>query len=193
MEHLDLKKVIMVGHSTGGGEIARYVGRHGTNRVAKMVLIGAVPPIMVSTTDHPDGLPVSVFDGIRTAVLNNRSQFYLDLPTQFYGFNREGHSDNQGLRHSFWMQGMMGSIHGQYLCIHEFSEVDYTSDLESINVPTLVIHGDDDQIVPIDHAGRLTAKIVKGASLKVYLGAPHGLTATHQDQGNADLISFARS
>jgi non-heme chloroperoxidase len=193
IEALDLKDAILVGHSTGGGEISHYVGRHGTARIAKMVLIGAVPPIMAKTEAYPDGLPIEIFDGIRKAVLDNRSQFYLDLPTPFFGFNREGATINEGLRQSFWAQGMAGSIVGQYACIHEFSEVDYTGDLKKIDVPTLVIHGDDDQIVPIGNAGLLSAKIIANATLKIYEGAPHGLTATHQDKLNADLLAFARS
>jgi non-heme chloroperoxidase len=193
MDGLDLKDAIMVGHSTGGGEVAHYIGRHGSGRVAKAVLIGAVPPIMVSSAEFPGGLPLAVFDGIRNGVAGDRSQFYLDLATPFYGFNREGAKVSEGLRQSFWLQGMMGSVKGQYDCIREFSEVDYTADLRKIDRPTLVIHGDDDQIVPIDHAGRLTAAIVEGATLKVYEGAPHGLTATLADRVNADLLAFAKS
>ncbi|MDF0542380.1 alpha/beta hydrolase [Sphingobium sp. H39-3-25] len=193
IEALDLKNAILVGHSTGGGEISHYVGRHGTARVAKMVLIGAVPPRMAKSEAYPDGLPIAVFDGIRKGVADNRSQFYLDLTTPFFGFNRDGVDVNEGLKQSFWAQGMAGSMLGQYLCIREFSEVDYTDDLKAIDVPTLVIHGDDDQIVPIGNAGLLSAKIVKDATLKIYEGAPHGLTATHQDRLNADLLAFARS
>ena len=189
---LNLQNAVLVGHSTGGGEITRYVGRHGTSRVARMVLIGAVPPIMAKTERYPGGLPIEVFDGIRTGVASNRSQFYLDLTTPFYGFNREGVAAHEGLRQSFWRQGMMGSILGQYLCIHEFSEVDYTEDLKAIDVPTLIIHGDDDQIVPIGNSAELSARIVQGAELKVYEGADHGLTATHQDRVNADLLAFIR-
>lgn len=193
MDALDLKNAIMVGHSTGGGEVAHYIGRHGTARVAKVVLIGAVPPIMVSTDEWPGGLPVSVFDGIRKGVLDNRSNFYLDLAIPFFGMNREGTTVNEGLRQTFWNQGMMGSIVGQYDCVREFSEVDYTQDLRKIDVPAPVIHGDDDQIVPISHAGELTARIVPNAELKIYEGAPHGLASTHQDRLNADLLAFARS
>lgn len=193
IESLDLKEAILVGHSTGGGEVARYIGRHGTNRVAKVVFLGAVPPIMVSTEQWPGGLDISVFDGIRKQVFDNRSNFYLDLAIPFFGFNREGVEINQGLRQGFWQQGMNGGILAQYASVHEFSEVDYTEDLKKINVPTLVIHGDDDQIVPIGHAGKLTATIVSNATLKVYAGAPHGLAATHQDQLNADLLAFARA
>jgi non-heme chloroperoxidase len=193
IEALDLKAMIMVGHSTGGGEISHYVGRHGTARIAKMVLIGAVPPRMAKSEAYPDGLDIAVFDGIRKGVADNRSQFYIDLAMPFFGFNREGATPNDGLIQSFWAQGMAGSILGQYLCIKEFSEVDYTSDLKKIDVPALVIHGDDDQIVPIGNAGLLSAKIIPNAELKIYDGAPHGLTATHQDRLNADLIAFARS
>ncbi|MFW2829593.1 alpha/beta fold hydrolase [Sphingomonas sp. ID0503] len=193
MDALDLKNTIMVGHSTGGGEVARYIGRHGTARVAKAVLIGAVPPIMASSAEFPGGLDISVFDGIRKGVFDNRSQFYLDLAVPFYGMNRDGQAINEGLRQEFWREGMAGGIVGQYECIHEFSEIDYTADLRKIDVPTLVIHGDDDQIVPFAHAGELTAKIVKDAILKVYEGAPHGLAATHQDKLNADLLAFAKA
>ncbi|PZU58902.1 MAG: alpha/beta hydrolase [Sphingobium sp.] len=193
MDALDLKNTIMVGHSTGGGEVSHYIGRHGTARVAKVVLIGAVPPTMAKSDAYPGGLDIAVFDGIRKGVADNRSQFYLDLAIPFFGFNRDGVSINEGLRQSFWAQGMQGSIVGQYACIHEFSEVDYTEDLRKIDVPTLVIHGDDDQIVPIGNAGALSAKIVPNATLKVYEGAPHGLAVTHQDRLNADLLAFARN
>ena len=193
MDALDLHNAIMVGHSTGGGEVAHTIGRHGTARVAKAVLVGAVPPIMVSTPQWPNGLDIAVFDGIRKGVADNRSQFYLDLALPFFGFNREGVAVNEGLRHSFWAQGMQGGIVGQYACIREFSEVDYTEDLRKIDVPLLVIHGDDDQIVPIAHAGELTAKIAPNATFKVYPGAPHGLAATHQDKLNADLLAFAKA
>jgi non-heme chloroperoxidase len=192
MDALDLKRVVMVGHSTGGGEVAHYIGRHGTKRVAKVVLIGAVPPIMVSTAQWPGGLDIAVFDGIRKSVFDNRSNFYLQLAVPFFGMNRPGATVNEGLKLSFWGQGMMGSIVGQYACVQEFSEVDYTGDLKKIDVPMLVIHGDDDQIVPIAHAGALTAKVAPHATLKVYEGAPHGLAATHQDKLNADLLAFAR-
>ena len=193
IEKLDLKNIVLVGHSTGGGEVAHYIGRHGNARVAKLVLIGAVPPIMVKSESNPGGLPISVFDDIRRNVLADRSQFYKDLSSPFYGANRAGAKVSQGMRDSFWLQGMIGGLKGQYECIKQFSEVDYTPDLKKVEVPTLVIHGDDDQIVPIDDAGRLSAKIVKHATLKVYPGAPHGLTATHQDQVNHDLLTFIRS
>ena len=192
IEALDLKQAVLVGHSTGGGEIAHYVGRHGTARVAKMVLVGAVPPTMAKSDAYPNGLPLSVFDDIRKGVADNRSQFYLDLAIPFFGFNREGVSVNEGLQKSFWGQGMAGSMLGQYLCIREFSEVDYTDDLKAIDVPTLVIHGDDDQMVPIGNAGLLSAEIIADATLKIYEGAPHGLTATHQDRFNADLLAFIK-
>ena len=193
IEALNLQNVILVGHSTGGGEIARYVGRHGTARVAKMVLVGAVPPIMASSEAFPDGLPIAVFDNIRAGVAANRSQFYLDLTTAFYGFNREGAQVNEGLRQAFWAQGMQGGVLGQYACIREFSEVDYTEDLKKIDVPTLIVHGDDDQIVPIGHAGLLSAQIVRDAKLVVYEGGSHGLAQVDPDRFNADLLAFARS
>lgn len=193
IEKLDLKNIVLVGHSTGGGEVAHYVGRHGSSRVAKIVLIGAVPPIMVKTTNNPGGLPIEVFDDIRAKTLADRSQFFKDLSGPFFGANRPDSKATQGMRDSFWLQGMMGSLKGQYDCIKQFSEVDYTPDLKKIEVPALVIHGDDDQIVPIDDAGRLSAKIIKHATLKVYPGAPHGLTATHQEQVNKDLLDFIRS
>jgi non-heme chloroperoxidase len=193
IEALDLRGAIMVGHSTGGGEVTHYIGRHGTGRVAKVVLVGAVPPIMVSTQRWPGGLDTAVFDGIRKGVFDNRSSFYLDLATPFFGMNRAGVAVNEGLRQTFWSQGMTGSIVGQYACIREFSEVDYTADLEKIDVPMMVIHGDDDQIVPIAHAGALTAEVVPGATFKIYPGAPHGLASTHQDMLNADLLAFARA
>jgi non-heme chloroperoxidase len=193
IDTLDLQKIVLVGHSTGGGEVAHYIGRHGTKRVAKAVLVSAVPPLMVKTDTNPGGLPLSVFDGIRTATLNTRSQFYRDLSMPFYGYNREGAAVSEGVRESFWLQGMMGGLKGHYDCIHEFSSVDYTADLKKFDVPTLVVHGDDDQIVPIGAAGMMSAKIVKGATLKVYPGAPHGLPTTHQDQLNADLLAFIQS
>ncbi|HEV3429740.1 MAG TPA: alpha/beta hydrolase, partial [Paraburkholderia sp.] len=167
LDALDVKGAMLVGHSTGGGEVAHYIGRHGEKRVARAVLIGAVPPIMVKTEANPNGLPMSVFDGIRAGVAANRSQFYLDLATPFYGFNRPNAKVSQGLVQDFWRQGMAGSIKGQYECIKQFSEVDYTDDLKKISVPTLILHGDDDQIVPIDDAAKLSAKIVRNATLKV--------------------------
>jgi non-heme chloroperoxidase len=193
IEALDLKGAMLVGHSTGGGEVAHYIGRHGTSRVAKAVLIGAVPPIMLKTANNPGGLPMDVFDGIRAGVASNRPQFYKDLAVPFYGFNREGAKASQGIVDEFWRQGMMGSIKGQYECIKQFSEVDYTADLQKIDVPTLVLHGDDDQIVPIDAAGRKTAEIVKNATLKVYEGGSHGMCTVEADKVNADLLAFLQS
>ena len=192
LDALDVTNAMLVGHSTGGGEVAHYIGRHGSKRVAKAVLIGAVPPLMLKTADHPGGLPMSVFDGIRAGVAANRSQFYLDLATPFYGFNRPDAQVSQGLIQDFWRQGMAGSIKGQYECIRQFSEVDYTDDLKKIDVPTLFLHGDDDQIVPIDASAKLASKLVKNATLKVYAGAPHGMCSTHVEQVNADLLSFLK-
>jgi non-heme chloroperoxidase len=190
IDTLDLKDVTLVGHSTGGGEIARYVGRHGSKRVAKMVLIGAVPPLMLKTEANPDGLPIAVFDGIRAGVAGNRSQFYRDLAGLFYGYNRPDAKISQGVIDEFWREGMLGSILGQYECIKQFSEVDYTPDLAKIDVPTLILQGDADQIVPLDISGRKSAKIIKNATLKIYPGAPHGMCTTHADQVNADLLTF---
>ncbi len=187
---LDIKGAMMVGHSTGGGEVARYIGRHGTRRVAKVVLIGAVPPIMLKTDANPGGLPMSTFDGIRAGVAANRSQFYRDLAVPFYGYNRPNAKTSQGVIDEFWREGMLGSIKGQYECIKQFSEVDYTEDLKKIDVPTLILHGDDDQIVPIADSGMVSAKIVKNATLKVYQGAPHGMCTTEADRVNADLLAF---
>ena len=192
LDALDVTNAMLVGHSTGGGEVAHYIGRHGSKRVAKAVLIGAVPPLMLKTADNPGGLPMSVFDGIRAGVAANRSQFYLDLATPFYGFNRPDAQVSQGLIQDFWRQGMAGSIKGQYECIRQFSEVDYTDDLKKIDVPTLFLHGDDDQIVPIDASAKLASKLVKNATLKVYAGAPHGMCSTHVEQVNADLLSFLK-
>lgn len=190
---LDLKDAVLVGHSTGGGEVAHYIGRHGTGRVAKAALIGAVPPLMLKTAANPDGLPKEVFDGIRAGVANNRSQFYLDLTTPFYGFNRPGAKVSEGLRQSFWLQGMAGGIKGQYDCIREFSEVDYTDDLKRIDVPTLILHGDDDQIVPIGTSAIAAAKIAPKAELKVYQGGSHGLAQVETERFNADLHAFIRA
>lgn len=190
IEKLDLRDIVMIGHSTGGGEVAHYLGRHGTSRVAKAVLVGAVPPLMLKTDKNPGGLPLEVFDGIRKGTFDNRAQFYKDLSLPFYGYNRPDATISEGIRLGFWQQGMQGGLKGQLDCIREFSEVDYTEDLKKIDKPTLVIHGDDDQIVPIDAAGRMSAKIIKNATLKVYPGAPHGLAQTHQDQFNADVLAF---
>jgi non-heme chloroperoxidase len=192
IEKLDLRNIIMIGHSTGGGEVAHYIGRHGSDRVAKVVLVGAVPPLMLKTEVNPEGTPIEVFDGIRKNTGGDRSQFFKDLTIPFYGFNRDGAKINEGLRESFWLQGMMGGIKGEYDCVREFSEVDYTEDLKKIDKPTLVIHGDDDQIVPIKASAEKTAKIVKGAQLKVYPGGPHGLAQTEADKFNADVLAFIK-
>jgi non-heme chloroperoxidase len=192
-EALDLKEAIHVGHSAGGGEVARYIGRHGTKRVAKAVLIGAVPPLMLKTTANPHGLPIAVFDGIRAGVLADRSQFFKDLAVTFYGSNRPGSKVSQGLQESFWLQGMRSGFKGVLDCIKAFSETDFTEDLKKFDVPTLIIHGDDDQIVPIADTAKLSAKLIQGATLKVYKGASHGLCSTHKDQVNADLLTFIRA
>ena len=192
-ELLDLKDAVMIGHSTGGGEVARYLGKHGSKRVAKAVLIGAVPPIMLKSANNPGGLPMDVFDGIRKGVINDRSQFFKDLTMPFFGYNRQGSKISEGVRENFWLQGMQGGIKGQYDCIKAFSETDFNDDLKKIDVPTLVMHGDDDQIVPIADSGLLTAKLVKGAQLKVYPGYAHGMAITHHEQINPELLSFIRS
>ena len=189
---LDLKNAIHVGHSTGGGEVARYIGRHGTKRVDKAVLIGAVPPLMLKTTTNPNGLPIEVFDNIRASVLADRSQFFKDLTLPFYGANRQGAKVSQGLRDSFWLQGMQAGFKGVFDCIKAFSETDFTEDLKKFDVPTLILHGDDDQIVPIGDSAILSSKIIKNARLEVYKGAPHGMCSTHKDQVNADLLLFVR-
>ena len=193
VETLDLQGAVHVGHSTGGGEVARYIGRHGTKRVSKAVLVGAVTPLMLKTEANPGGLPMEVFDGIRAGVANDRSQFYKDLSAPFYGANRPGSKVSQGLRDQFWLQSMQVGLKGALDCIKAFSETDFTEDLKTFDVPTLFIHGDDDQIVPIGAAALIASKIVKGATLKVYAGAPHGLTATHRDQFNADLLWFLKA
>jgi non-heme chloroperoxidase len=190
---LGLKQAVHVGHSTGGGEVARYIGRHGTKLVAKAVLIGAIPPLMLKTAANPGGLPIEVFDGIRAGVLADRSQFFKDLSAPFYGANRPGAKVSQGVRDSFWLQGMQAGLKNVYDCIKVFSETDQTEDLRKFDVPTLIIHGDDDQIVPIADSALLSSKIVKGSTLKVYPGAPHGLTATHRDRVNADLLAFLKA
>src|SRR5512147_3141660 len=190
VEALDLKSAIHVGHSTGGGEVARYIGRHGTKRVAKAVLIGAIPPLMLKTAANPGGLPIEVFDGIRANVLADRSQFFKDLTLPFYGYNRPGAKISEGVRESFWLQGMMAGFPAAYFCIKAFSETDLTEDLKKTDVPTLFLHGDDDQIVPIGASALLSSKIVKDATLKIYKGAPHGLCTTHKDQVNEELLSF---
>jgi non-heme chloroperoxidase len=190
---LDLTDAIHVGHSTGGGEVARYIGRHGTKRVAKAVLIGAVPPLMLKTSANPGGLPMEVFDGIRSGVLADRSQFFKDLTLPFYGYNRPGAKISEGVRESFWLQGMMAGFPACYFCIKAFSETDQTGDLKKFDVPTLILHGDDDQIVPIGASAMLSAKIVKNATLKVYKGAPHGMCTTHKDQVSEDLLAFLKA
>ena len=191
---LDLKDAIHVGHSTGGGEVTRYVGRHGTKRVAKVVLLGAVPPLMLKTAANPGGLPLDVFDGLRSASLADRSTMYRNLAVgPFYGFNRPGAKVSQGLIDSFWLQSMMSGHKNSYDCIKAFSETDFTEDLKRFDVPTLIAHGDDDQIVPIKAAALISAKLVKGAKLKVYPGAPHGLASTMKDQFNEDLLAFIKS
>lgn len=190
VEALDLKRAIHVGHSTGGGEVARYIGRHGTKRVARVVLVGSITPLMLKTAANPAGLPIDVFDGIRAQVLADRSQFFKDLSSAFYGANRPGATVSQGLRDSFWLQGMQCGLKNAFDCIKAFSETDHTADLEAFDVPTLILHGDDDQIVPIGASALMTARIVKSATLKVYAGAPHGLPATLKDRVNADLLAF---
>ena len=189
---LDLKDAVHVGHSTGGGEVTRYIGRHGTKRVAKAVLIGAVPPIMLKTASNPGGQPIEVFDQIRAGVQADRSQFWKDLSAPFYGANRPNSKVSQGLRDSFWLQGMMAGHKAVYDCIKQFSETDFTEDLKKIDVPTLILHGDDDQIVPIDDSARLSAKLIKGAQLKVYPGAPHGMCSTLKDAINSELLAFLK-
>jgi non-heme chloroperoxidase len=190
VEKLDLKDTIHVGHSTGGGEVARYIGRHGTKRVSQAVLIGAVPPVMLKSASNPGGLPIEAFDQIRTAVLTDRAQFFKDLSTPFYGANRPGSNVSQGLRDFFWLQGMLAGHKAVYDCIKAFSETDFTEDLKKFDIPTLIIHGDDDQIVPIGAAAMLSSKIVKGATLKVYPSAPHGMCSTLKDKVNDELLQF---
>ena len=193
IEALNLKEATLVGHSTGGGEVARYIGRHGSKRLAKAVLIGAVPPIMLKTETNPGGLPMSTFDGIRAGVLGDRSQFFKDLTMPFYGYNRPDAKVSEGVRDSFWLQGMQCSIKGAYDCIKAFSETDFTGDLKKMDVPTLILHGDADQIVPIGTSAMMSAKLVKNATLKVYPGAPHGMCTVDADQVNADLLAFLKA
>jgi non-heme chloroperoxidase len=189
---LDLKNAIHVGHSTGGGEVARFLGRHGTKRTAKAVLIGAVPPVMLKSASNPGGLPMAVFDQLRASVHADRSQFWKDLSMPFYGYNRPGAKISEGVRESFWLQGMMAGMPASYFCIKAFSESDMTEDLKKIDIPTLILHGDDDQIVPIADAALLSAKLVKNAKLKVYKGAPHGMCTTLKGQVNSDLLEFIK-
>jgi len=190
---LDIQNAMMVGHSTGGGEVARYLGRHGTKRVSKAVLVGAVPPLMLKTDKNPIGLPREVFDGFRQAVIKDRSQLFKEIPHPFYGYNRAGAKDSPGIRDAWWLQGMMGGFIGEYECIKAFSETDFTEDLKKIDIPVLLIHGTDDQIVPIDAAARSGIKLLQKGTLKEYPNAPHGLTDTHKDQLNADLLAFLQS
>ena len=192
VEALDLKNAVHVGHSTGGGEVARYIGRHGTKRVAKAVLIGAIPPLMLETAANPGGLPREVFDGIRANVLADRSQFWKDLTLPFYGYNRPGAKISEGVRESFWLQGMMAGFPAAYFCIKAFSETDHTEDLKKMDVPTLFLHGDDDQIVPIADSAMLAVKLVKKGTLKVYKGGSHGMCTTQKDEVNADLLAFIK-
>jgi non-heme chloroperoxidase len=189
-EKLDLKDAIMVGHSTGGGEVARYLGRHGTKRVSKAALISAITPLMLKTEKNPTGTPVAVFDGLRAALAANRPQFYQDITLPFYGYNRPGAKISEGIREHWWLQGMVGSIKAHYDCIKVFSETDTTEDLKKIDIPVLVLHSEDDQIVPIAAAGPMAAKLLKKATLKVYKDFPHGMPTTHPDQINADLLAF---
>jgi len=189
-EKLDLKNAIHIGHSTGGGEVARYIGRHGTKRVAMAVLISAVPPLMVKTDKNPDGAPLSVFDGLRAELAKNRPQFYQDITLPFYGYNRPGAKISEGIRHHWWLQGMMGGMKAHYDCIKAFSETDFTEDLKKFDVPTLILHGDDDQIVPIRASAPHSAKLVKNSMLKIYPGFPHGMPTTNADQINSDVLAF---
>jgi non-heme chloroperoxidase len=193
IEALDLKNVTMVGHSTGGGEVVRYIGRHGTKRVARTVLIGAVPPVMLKSAANPDGLPIEVFDGIRDGVAGDRSQFYKELAIPFYGANRDGAKVSQGLLDQFWLWSMQSGQKNAYECVKAFSETDFTEDLKKIDVPTLFMHGEDDQIVPVHASAKKAARLVKNAKEIYYPGAPHGLTATMQDRVNADLLAFLRA
>jgi non-heme chloroperoxidase len=192
IEKLELRDIILIGHSTGGGEVTRYLGRHGTRRVSKAVLVSAIPPVMLKSAANPGGLPKSAFDEIRLGVATNRSQFYEDLSAPFFGANRPESKVTQGLRDQFWLQSMQAGIRGSHECIKVFSETDLTEDLKKIDIPLLIIHGDDDQIVPIDDSARLSSKLVKGAVLKVYAGAPHGLPMTLAERFNADVMSFIK-
>jgi non-heme chloroperoxidase len=192
IETLDLKDTTLVGHSMGGGEVARYIGRHGTKRVARAVLVAAVPPLMLKTAANPGGLPITVFDGIRAGVAADRSQFFKDLTTPFFGANRPGAKVSQGVRDAFWLRGMQGGLKNELDCIKAFSETDFTGDLRKFDVPTLIIHGDDDQIVPIGASAEAASRLVKNAMLKIYPGGSHGLADTHKDELNADLLAFLR-
>jgi non-heme chloroperoxidase len=192
VEALDLKDAVHVGHSTGGGEVVRYIARHGTRRVAKAVLIGAIPPLMLKTEANPGGLPIQVFDELRANVVADRSQFWKDLSLPFYGYNRPGAKVSEGVREAFWRQGMMAGFPASYFCIKAFSETDQAADLAKVDVPTLILHGDDDQIVPIGASAMRSSKLIKGATLKVYPRAPHGMCTTHKDHVNADLLVFLK-
>jgi non-heme chloroperoxidase len=192
IETLDLRDVVLIGHSTGGGEVTRYIGRHGTSRVAKAVLVSAVSPLMLKTEANPEGTPIEAFDEIRAGVAADRSQFFKDLTTPFYGANRPGAEVSQGVTDAFWLQGMQGGLKNEYECIKAFSESDLTEDLKKFDVPTLIIHGDDDQIVPIGASALASSKLVEGSTLKIYEGGDHGLADTHKDQLNADLLAFLR-
>ena len=191
-EHLNLRQAIHVGHSTGGGEVARYNGRHGTSRVAKAVLIGAIPPLMLKTEANPGGLPIEVFDQLRSGVIADRSQFFKDLSMPFYSYNRPDAKESSGVRESFWLQGMMAGFPASYFCIKAFSETDLTADLKKFDVPTLILHGDDDQIVPIGASALLSSKLIKDATLKVFKGAPHGMCTTLKHEVNAELLAFLK-
>jgi len=193
LDELDIRDAVLVGHSTGGGEVTRYLARHGSDRVSKLVLISAIPPIMIKSPNNPGGLDIQVFDDIRNGLLRDRSQFYRELSAPFYGANRSGSQVSQGLRDAFWLWSMQVSLEAAYDCVKAFSETDQTEDLKKIDVPTLIIHGDDDQIVPIGGAAQLSVKLLKNATLKVYEGAPHGLTATHKDRLHGDMASFLQS
>ena len=193
IEALDLQNATLIGHSTGGGEVTRYIGRHGSKRVAKVVLIAAVPPIMLKTPANPEGLPMEVFDGLRAGLVKDRSQFYRDLAIQFYGANRPGANVSQGTLDQFWLWSMQAGLKNAYESIKAFSETDFTEDLKKIDIPALVLHGEDDQIVPVKDSAKKSAKLIKGAKEIYYSGAPHGITATHQDQVNSDLLEFLRS
>jgi non-heme chloroperoxidase len=192
IDHLDLKDAVLVGHSTGGGEVSRYIGRHGTERVSKAVLISAVPPVMIKTDANPEGLPIEVFDGLRASVAKNASQFYRDFAVLFYGANRPGVNVSQGLLDQIWLLSMQADVRNVYECIKAFSETDFTEDLKSFEVPTLLLHGEDDQIVPVKDSARKAAELIRTVEAIYYPGAPHGITATHIDQVNADLLAFLK-
>lgn len=193
LDELDIKDAMLVGHSTGGGEVARYIGRHGTKRLAKAVLVSAVPPQMVKSPDSPNGMPLEAFDAIRAGVLKDRSQFYQDITIPFFGVNRAGSKVSDGTRDAFWLQGMMGGLKNQLDCVKAFSETNFIEDLKKFDIPTLIIHGDDDQIVPIDNAARRSAELINGATLKVYPGGAHGLADTARDELNNDLLTFLKT